>query len=497
MNKYVIIFVLLLPTQLLIGQEVMQEGFHYLETQHYKAAEDFFPRYFEKHNRTARICYARAVGLGGATAKAFFLFSELNEDYPNDKEILLNLGESALWNNEATTALEVYTRILEEYPDDFVANLGYANAQATLGNDNAAIAFISKAIELQPNNYSALESYKHIVIAKAYKLYKAGSGDEATTWLEKVLKLEPERTQALELMDLIKTENKTLVELRYQADEDRGGNLSNERGLNLSYKLTSKHRIGFNANLRSSKQLLSESTATQQGLMISDDIHLSSKFRLGLGAGVSSTKADGVSVSRVLTSAALEGFWSERLYTKFLYFTEVQNYTIDLIKKNIRMQNYFLAANYNFRPQLGMYANVVYSTQSDLNTRQLFYSSLYYSIVSKPLVRIGLNYNYLSFAETRESYFSPSSYQHGEFFMLLDNREMDSKLKFKLQASIGSQLIEDNEFQKVSRLELSLGYLLAEGLTLRGSYLSSNAASATALGRYSFQQGKISLSYGF
>ncbi|MFY7811740.1 MAG: tetratricopeptide repeat protein, partial [Flavobacterium sp.] len=77
----------------------MQIGFNLLEKGDFNNAEDYFFNVLKEYpnNKTARLCYARALGLNKNPEKANQLFEKLLIDYPNDLEIELNYAESLLW----------------------------------------------------------------------------------------------------------------------------------------------------------------------------------------------------------------------------------------------------------------------------------------------------------------------------------------------------------------------------------------------------------------
>ena len=89
--KSILLLILLLTVSLSYSQD-MQEGFTYLETGKYTKAETFFQNILQEHpnNKTARLCYGRAVGLNGNPKEANTLFTDLLADYPNDFEVKLN-----------------------------------------------------------------------------------------------------------------------------------------------------------------------------------------------------------------------------------------------------------------------------------------------------------------------------------------------------------------------------------------------------------------------
>lgn len=97
------ITLLFLFTYSFIGQaQNMSEGFSNLEKGEFDKAEVFFTTILNEYpqNKTAQLCYARAVGLNKQPEKALTLFTKLKSNYPDDLEIKLNYAESLLWNKK-------------------------------------------------------------------------------------------------------------------------------------------------------------------------------------------------------------------------------------------------------------------------------------------------------------------------------------------------------------------------------------------------------------
>jgi len=483
-------------SNLLTGQDVLSTGYQLLEAQEYTKAESFFQSHLDTKNKTARICHARAVGLGGKVESALDLFIELKADYSDDFEIQLNLAEAYLWNNKPQEAKIVYNALLSQEPENFVANLGYANAHAALRDHDTALHYIEKALIAQPLNAGAHNSKKHIMIAKAYALYKNGAYDTASHWLAKVEQIEPGNENAIDIRQQIEQKLRTVVTAQYSSSADAGGNRSLVKQLDASFNLTNRHRLSVMAQLIEG-YYKNEKAARQQSIFISDQYLLNKTISLQLGTGVSASKSGDMDLNRALVKGGIELFLSERWYSKAEYTSEVHNYSVDLIKSDILMRHYSMANNYQLTKKLGFYVNGVYSTQSDNNSRKLFYSSLYYSLVDSPLVRLGVNYNYFEFEEQRENYFSPESYQLGECFMLIDNGQSASKLKYKLQVSFGAQKVENQSYQAISRIEAKTRYDFANGLSVSVKYLTNSAAAATAIGEYIYNEWSVSLSHQF
>ena len=169
----------------------MNEGFTYLETGKYKQAETFFENILITYpkNKTAKLCYGRALGLNGNGERAAAIFINLLERYPQDFEIKLNYAESLLWNENYNKAKDYYKNLLEEKPNSFPALLGYANTLSNLKFFNEALEFIDKALLTSPGNLNALTSKKYINLGYANQYVQNGNYKAALKLLLKNLQL--------------------------------------------------------------------------------------------------------------------------------------------------------------------------------------------------------------------------------------------------------------------------------------------------------------------
>ena len=164
------LIIILLFAHLACAQN-MQEGFTYLEMGKYTEAEAFFEKLLKENpnNKTARLCYGRAVGLKGDSEKAKTLFTSLLNDYPNDFEIKLNYGEALLWNKNFAKARSYFETLVTQNPKSFPALLGYANTLSNIKDYEEALSYINKALVVSPGNPNALNSKKYIYLGYAYQ----------------------------------------------------------------------------------------------------------------------------------------------------------------------------------------------------------------------------------------------------------------------------------------------------------------------------------------
>lgn len=169
----------------------MKEGFTYLETGKYKQAETFFENILITYpkNKTAKLCYGRAIGLNGNGKRASTIFINLLERYPQDFEIKLNYAESLLWDENYNKAKDYYKNLLKENPNSFPALLGYANTLSNLKIFDEALKFIDKALLISPGNLNALTSKKYINLGFANQYVQNGDYKTALKILLKNLQL--------------------------------------------------------------------------------------------------------------------------------------------------------------------------------------------------------------------------------------------------------------------------------------------------------------------
>ena len=150
-----------------------------------------------------------------------------------------------------------------------------------------------------------------------------------------------------------------------------------------------------------------------------------------------------------------------------------------IVQKNF-YTNYSVSSNFN----LGWFTQYFYTAQSDENTRNLLFTSLYYNISNKPSFKAGLNYQYLSFKnQVPTIYFSPEKFNAVEVFIDLIKTEGIAKPKewfYNLNAAYGLQYIEENPSLSTYRVQAKLGYKFSDRVMANFYGTRSNIASAGA-----------------
>ncbi|WP_027076247.1 tetratricopeptide repeat protein [Maribacter antarcticus] len=250
--KHLAILVFFFITAFMYSQN-MKEGFMFLETSKYKQAENFFKTVLKSYpsNKTARLCYGRAIGLNGDSNKALTLFTNLLNDFPKDFEVKLNYAEALLWNKNYLPAEAYYQKLIKENDKSFPALLGYANSLSNLKKYDDAIVYVNQALVLIPRNKNALISKKYIRLGLANEKVNAQEYVTADRILQENLEDFKNDTETLiNLANLYLVSNK--IDKAKQTYEVIGENPDNKltylNGTSLIYHLDGKDIEALNTS---------------------------------------------------------------------------------------------------------------------------------------------------------------------------------------------------------------------------------------------------------
>ncbi|WP_111684496.1 tetratricopeptide repeat protein [Winogradskyella tangerina] len=640
----------------------MQQGFTYLETGDYAKAEEFFTTILKDYpkNKTARLCYGRAIGLNGKSEAAQQLFTQLLKDYPNDFEVKLNYGESLLWNRNFTAAKVYYKELVKEDPNNFAALLGFANTLSNLKEYENALSYVNKALEVSPNNPNAMTSKKYIYLGYAYQnqqsqnydkaeilliknlelfgddketllnlanlyliwekfdeaevmynrlqpqhkilalnglalvshlkgkekealnlstaaynglttntestllqqtteryvqaliwnkkfkaaqnkiealvaeypnenwvlalratlnIYKSnfkesladynqilandstsfdgnlgkanvlkalGRYDEAYTSAENTLKFYSNQKDAVKFIAQMDVNFSPQLDSKASHTFDNGDNRAYMFGTSLSYPLSTKLNILGNYSYRTTNNTLTDNNATSNNMSVGLAYQILPNITIKGLAGLTSATAESRDYNQILANIALN-IKAFKLQTLDIgYQRQVENFNADLLDRELVQNNFY--ANYNLSTNfnLGWYTQLMHTSQSDNNTRNLLFTSLYYNILPKPGVKVGVNYQYITFKDQLPSiYFSPEKFNAYEVFINLIKDEAVAKPNqwfYNLTGAFGYQFIENDPKQTAYRIQGAFGYKFSERTLLNVYGTHSNIASATAAG---------------
>lgn len=638
----------------------MKEGFTYLETGKYNQAEVFFKNILTEYptNKTAKLCYGRAIGLSGNSSKAVEIFTDLLKKYPQDFEIKLNYAESLLWHKKFSNAKKYYQNLVQENSKSFPALLGYANTLSNLKIYDQALKFVNKSLVVSPGNLNALTSKKYIHLGYANQYAQENDYETSIKLLNKNLLLFENDTETLQNLanvylisnDFSKAEatykiigttpqnkltslnglalvshlkgkekealntsykainslNKETSEVLVQQTKERyiqaliwnrkytlatdsiqklhqkfptknwvlslratlnmyksnfdqsildynhilkndstsfDGNLGKANALKasglyteayktannaLNYYNNQKDIVGFLKKLDmeftpyiETKSTYSFDNGNNEAISLYSSIEypLSTRLKLNANYTYRNTK-NTISKVKAIANSFLGGFTYQLLpnisfkgnlgvsttdkFSQLLtdialhikpfklqdltigYKREIQNFNADLLNREIIQNNLYTNYSLNTNINIGWFAQYFYTSQNDNNTRNLFFTSLYYTILNKPILKTGINYQYITFKnQVPAIYFSPEKFNAVEIFIDLlkdENSIKNNQWFYGLNAATGFQFIENDDKQNIYRVQAKLGYKFSERC-LTNFYLNhSNIASVTASG---------------
>lgn len=265
MKRISIAIVIIILQSFLGYSQDMQEGFTYLETGKYQEAVIYFESVLETYpeNKTARLCYGRAVGLQGDASKAVTIFENLLKEYPQDFEIQLNYAESLLWNKKYTEAKSYYETLLKKDEKSFPTLLGYANTLSNLKIYDKALEYVNKALAVSPGNANASVSKKYIYLGYANQYVQSQEYEKALVLLEENLVANPSDKETL-----LNIANVYLITSAFAKARttyltlEKNDSIIGLNGLSLVSHLEGKEKEAFKISKRAMALLTSETDKT-------------------------------------------------------------------------------------------------------------------------------------------------------------------------------------------------------------------------------------------
>ncbi len=656
-----ILFFLITISSLSSAQN-MNAGFSHLEKGEFSQAEVFFAAILKDYpqNKTARLCYARAVGLNKQPEAALQMFVDLKKEYPGDLEIELNYAEALLWNKKFAEAKVFYSNLVANNPTNFVAHLGFANTLSNLKEFPDALMNVNKALALSPGNSGALVSRKYIklgyandkvkekkyteaetfyneiladfpndketllnkanlyLISKAiakgkatYKLlsvsdpilalnglslieqidgkdaqalqtsqkaitavkdssdetlkkqtyerhvqaliwnkkfkaaateinelntrytnenwllalsatlsiyksdfkdsiryyenilfndsksfdgnlgianayYASGAIDQSFAAVKTTLTIFENQNDATNFLKKLNEEHTPNIEEKFSYSFDNGNNTAITSRTLLTFPLSTKWSVNTTYQFRKTGNKNTNVKAESNDFLVGFGYKFHPKINFNAEIGVTSASSTFSNYTQALVAAYFKMKPYKLQDLEVGYKRELQNFNTDLIDQQIATNNYYLNYNMGTNINLGWFTQYYYTTQTDNNTRNLLFTSLYYNILSKPVLKTGFNYQFITFKDQVPTiYFSPKKFNAYEIFVdfLKDEKiALPKSIFYNVNAAAGYQYIEDNDKQLTYRIQARFGYKFSDRLLANLYGGKSNIASASVAG---------------
>ena len=390
----------------------------------------------------ARLGRVTALGWNNQFPLAFKELDSLEQLYPHHPDISLKRAMLLAAQKNFGRSLELFKTVLMQRPSSFDANLGSADVLFAQELDKISRQYVNATLSFYPGQKDAKEFMERLDLRHAPAVYT----------------------------------------LDYHSS-DKGGNISNNYSAGFSFDLLSPLRISFDFKTRDVKNKLDGSHANN------DNYTIGARWRINpfclVTAALNETVLRGDSSHSHLLADVGAEFKFARWHTLELrYRSDVQNFTAGLIDSNITMNNVMLTYNLSTPMRLGLYSQLIYTSFSDGNKRDLLFASLYYNFLNDPVVKAGINFNDMHFKlQLPTKYFSPDQFTSYELFASIENLDIPKK-KWLYQALFagGTQKIDASGAQGIYRLNLSLGYRPVPNFNASVYYLHSNSASSTVAG---------------
>lgn len=373
------------------------------------------------------------------------LINDLIKTYPNENWVLALRATLNVYKSNFKKSLSDYNKILETDSTSFDGNLGKANVLKALGRYNDAYASAQNTLKFYANQKDAINFINQINISFA-----------------------------------------PVLESKASHTFDNGDNKAFTYTNNVVFPLSTKFKLLGNYNYRATHNTITSNSATSSNLSLGLSYQLVPSITFKGTTGITSAKAQTTDYTQLLTAISFN-IKSFKLQTLDIgYKRQIESFNADLLDRELVQNNYY--ANYNLGTNfnLGWFTQLMHTSQNDGNSRNLVFTSMYYNLLAKPVLKLGVNYQYITFKnQVPTIYFSPEKFNAYEVFINLIKDETTAKPKewfYNLTGAFGYQYIEDDPKQTAYRLQGAFGYKFSErsGLNVYGTH--SNIASATAAG---------------
>jgi tetratricopeptide (TPR) repeat protein len=392
--------------------------------------------------RTA-LAKINALGWNNRFAEAFAELKKIEKQQPKNSEITILKARLSVWGKHYERGVSYYKQALKQNPRSFDANLGFADVKHAQGMDDVAYQYANRTLKLFPQQA------------------------DAERFIEK-----------LNLMHAPSVESHVFV------SEDNGKNTSVNYSLQAGLDLHPRFRLLASYRQRTVGNANEAQQAKAQTFVVGFTAKPFPFLKIDAEIGNSSNQSTLQKSQAVAYQIATEwrlGAW-QQLTLK--HNQEAQTFTAGLINYKLFYKNYIANYSLNTPLRIGFYGQAIHSIFTDNNQRDLFFTSLYYDFSVQPVIKAGINYQYMTFKQRLPRvYFSPFRYHGVELFVQAENLTMPKqRLLYQVVAAIGKQKIENENPQSTYRLNASIGYRYKKSMEGLLYVSRSNSATTTALG---------------
>ncbi|WP_026933730.1 tetratricopeptide repeat protein [Christiangramia echinicola] len=423
-------------------------------------------------------------------AEQAFKLAEKSIDSLRILEAKERYAQALIWNNKNAQAKEVIIQMKAEYGLEIRVLALEATLGMYTGDFKTSISNYELILEKDSTSFDG-----NLGIANAY--YARGEARKAKNAAEKTLGYYKNQQDAEQFLYKLEKVYSPVLEENLSYSYDNGDNeaIASRTGIRLPISPNLEISGGF--TYRETKNVITNNEATSNQFDLAASYRLSPVFRLNAKGGFITANSSETEYTNLVgeLSVAVKPFTRDDL--EIGYRRDLQDFNAELLNRQIAGNHLFLNNNYSTSYGLGWYLQYMHTEQSDDNSRELMFTSFYYSFLKKPLLKGGFNYQYISFKKQMPVlYFSPEKFQAAEVFINLLGNDPNSKLNYDLTAATGYQFIEDESKQSTYRLMGRVGYQISDRFMASVYGNHSNIASATAAG-FTYTEFGINLKWNF
>lgn len=388
-------------------------------------------------------------------------------------------AQALIWNKEYKLATKLINTLADKQPNQNWVLALRATLNIYKSNFKKSLADYNQILENDSTSFDGN-------LGKANVLKALGRYDDAYTWAKNTLKYYDNQKDAVNFINQMDVAFTPSLESRASYTFDNGDNKAFSSNNTIIFPLSTRFSLLGNYNYRTTNNTVTDINATSSDLSMGLSYQVLPSITFRGTAGITSAKAENTDYTQLLTDVSFS-IKSFKLQTLDIgYKRQIESFNAALLDRELVQNNFY--ANYNLSTNfnLGWFTQLIHTSQNDGNTRNLLFTSLYYNLLAKPSLKMGLNYQYITFKDQVPTiYFSPEQFNAGEVFINLIKDEAITKPKawfYNLTAAFGYQFIEDDAKQSTYRLQGAFGYKFSERSLLNIYGTHSNIASATAAG---------------
>jgi len=382
--------------------------------------------------------------------------------------------QALIWNQRFKKAAHEIELFEEQFPTSLKVFTLKAMLNTYKGNFKASIENYNSLLLKDPSSFDGN-------LGLANSLYALGEWEKALEATHTTLKYYPEQNDALSLIKKIEQKLQTIIKSRYAYTKDNGENTAFSTQVEVMKSFSDKFQILLRLNYRKTENKVLENNAINKIVEGGFSYRIKNSTRVTARLGLLKSESEKINNSNLIGGILFETKPFPKNQLEIGYQRSVQDFNASLIQENIMMDDFIINYNLTTNFNLGWYTSVMHTSQSDANTRNLLFTSLYYNFTKKPVFKGGFNFQVLQFKEqVPELYFSPSKYQAAELF--LDVSYQSQQWHYHFNIAGGYQWVEQDPATSLFRLDGSVSKRFSNGLTLGCFGKHSNISSATATG---------------